>query len=231
MSSSYPPPFQPRMSAPEAPSRPLVARVAAWSAVGIGALLSVSGLFTLELGALLVGLLMIAAGLAYLRMSPSRGRRRWAVPALLILPALAFVGLTAPEESPAVVPVAAVPELPSVAPVTTTSAAPTTSPAATTASPSIAPTTESVAAVVETPQYVPVPDPEPERQYVPQPVYTPEPAYTAPAPLAAIPEAPANVVYANCDAVRAAGAAPIYAGQAGYSSKLDRDNDGVGCEN
>ena len=36
--------------------------------------------------------------------------------------------------------------------------------------------------------------------------------------------------YANCDAVRAAGAAPIYAGQPGYSRKLDRDGDGVGCE-
>jgi hypothetical protein len=36
--------------------------------------------------------------------------------------------------------------------------------------------------------------------------------------------------YANCSAVRAAGAAPIRAGQPGYSRKLDRDGDGVGCE-
>ncbi len=36
--------------------------------------------------------------------------------------------------------------------------------------------------------------------------------------------------YANCTAVRAAGAAPIYAGQPGYSRKLDRDGDGIGCE-
>lgn len=42
---------------------------------------------------------------------------------------------------------------------------------------------------------------------------------------------PSNVSYANCDAVRAAGAAPIYRGQPGYAPKLDRDNDGVGCEN
>lgn len=41
----------------------------------------------------------------------------------------------------------------------------------------------------------------------------------------------ASVYYANCDAVRAAGAAPILAGQPGYSQKLDRDGDGVGCEN
>lgn len=39
-----------------------------------------------------------------------------------------------------------------------------------------------------------------------------------------------SVFYKNCDAVRAAGAAPILAGQPGYSSKLDRDGDGVGCE-
>jgi len=54
---------------------------------------------------------------------------------------------------------------------------------------------------------------------------------TAPAPPPAPPPAPApDVYYANCDAVRAAGAAPIYAGQPGYSRKLDRDGDGVGYE-
>lgn len=39
-----------------------------------------------------------------------------------------------------------------------------------------------------------------------------------------------SVSYANCAAVRAAGAAPIYRGQPGYGSHLDRDGDGVGCE-
>jgi Excalibur calcium-binding domain len=41
---------------------------------------------------------------------------------------------------------------------------------------------------------------------------------------------PPSVYYANCDAVRAAGAAPLYAGEPGYSLKLDRDKDGVACE-
>ncbi|MGA3525882.1 excalibur calcium-binding domain-containing protein [Melissospora conviva] len=41
---------------------------------------------------------------------------------------------------------------------------------------------------------------------------------------------PDTVYYANCDAVRAAGAAPLYAGEPGYSFKLDRDRDGVACE-
>ncbi|GAA5228790.1 excalibur calcium-binding domain-containing protein [Paeniglutamicibacter antarcticus] len=40
-----------------------------------------------------------------------------------------------------------------------------------------------------------------------------------------------SAYYENCSAVRAAGAAPIYSGDPGYSSKLDRDGDGVGCEN
>ncbi|SDD47806.1 micrococcal nuclease [Paenibacillus sp. CF095] len=39
-----------------------------------------------------------------------------------------------------------------------------------------------------------------------------------------------NVYYKNCDAVRAAGADPIYEGEPGYSRKLDRDGDGIGCE-
>ena len=36
--------------------------------------------------------------------------------------------------------------------------------------------------------------------------------------------------YKNCDAARAAGAAPLYAGQPGYRSKLDADGDGIACE-
>ena len=39
-----------------------------------------------------------------------------------------------------------------------------------------------------------------------------------------------SVYYSNCDAVRAAGAAPLLAGQPGYSFKLDRDRDGSACE-
>ncbi|MFC7439660.1 excalibur calcium-binding domain-containing protein [Laceyella putida] len=39
-----------------------------------------------------------------------------------------------------------------------------------------------------------------------------------------------SVYYANCSEARAAGAAPIYAGEPGYAKKLDRDGDGVACE-
>ncbi|WP_435888340.1 excalibur calcium-binding domain-containing protein [Streptomyces niveus] len=39
-----------------------------------------------------------------------------------------------------------------------------------------------------------------------------------------------STYYANCTAVRAAGADPIRSGDPGYGSHLDRDGDGVGCE-
>lgn len=50
---------------------------------------------------------------------------------------------------------------------------------------------------------------------------------------AAQPAAPAgggSAYYKNCSAARAAGAAPVFAGQPGYGRHLDRDGDGVGCE-
>lgn len=43
------------------------------------------------------------------------------------------------------------------------------------------------------------------------------------------PTAIANA-YSSCAEAIAAGVAPIYAGQPGYSKKLDRDGDGVACE-
>lgn len=47
-------------------------------------------------------------------------------------------------------------------------------------------------------------------------------------------DAPAKkskVHYKNCEEVKEAGAAPLYKGDPGYSSKLDRDGDGIACEN
>jgi hypothetical protein len=41
---------------------------------------------------------------------------------------------------------------------------------------------------------------------------------------------PAEVAYASCDEVRAAGKAPLHVGAPGYSSKLDRDGDGTACD-
>ncbi|MGW0557552.1 excalibur calcium-binding domain-containing protein [Streptomyces sp. NPDC002926] len=59
----------------------------------------------------------------------------------------------------------------------------------------------------------------------PTPTPTPTPAKAkAKAP------APPKAYYANCDAARAAGAAPVHEGDPGYAPHLDRDGDGVGCE-
>lgn len=62
------------------------------------------------------------------------------------------------------------------------------------------------------------------------------PAPPAPAPVVPVPAAPAPPpaapapFYQNCAAVRAAGKAPLHAGEPGYSPKLDRDGDGIACE-
>ena len=75
------------------------------------------------------------------------------------------------------------------------------------------------------------PDPEPTTEE-PEPTEEPaaepaeEPASPAPAPA----PAPAPVHFSSCKQAREAGAAPLYRGDPGYSSNLDRDNDGVACE-
>ena len=91
----------------------------------------------------------------------------------------------------------------------------------------LAPTNQQVSvpspvpAAVEPAPVVPAPAPVPA---APAPVAPPAPVVpAAPAPAAA-------VYFANCAAARAAGAAPIFAGQAGYRAALDRDSDGVACE-
>jgi len=39
-----------------------------------------------------------------------------------------------------------------------------------------------------------------------------------------------SVYYSGCNEVRAAGKAPLYAGEPGYRSGLDGDSDGIACE-
>lgn len=85
------------------------------------------------------------------------------------------------------------------------------------------------------PAPAPAPEPAPAIAAAPvAPAPAPAPVAPAPAPVAPAPvvpaPAPAAVYYANCTAAKAAGAAPIYAGQAGYRAALDRDSDGVACE-
>jgi len=44
------------------------------------------------------------------------------------------------------------------------------------------------------------------------------------------PEPESDVYYEGCNAVRAAGAAPLYRGQPGYREGMDGDLDGIACE-
>lgn len=56
------------------------------------------------------------------------------------------------------------------------------------------------------------------------------PAGSAAPRQAAFRSSSADAWYPNCAAARAAGAAPIYAGEPGYRSELDGDSDGIACE-
>lgn len=90
--------------------------------------------------------------------------------------------------------------------------------------------TSVFAAVAPSPQTTTAPTAPTAAPAEPVPFVQQEPAPAGPAPEAPAPAPPANVYYANCAAARAAGAAPIRAGQPGYSRKLDRDGDGIACE-
>ena len=103
---------------------------------------------------------------------------------------------------------------------TTTRTSTTTGSTHSSASPSSTTTEETTASIAK---FADIPVEEPSQAPTPEPVIE-QPVPAAPAP------APARVYYANCSEARAAGAAPIYEGQPGYSRKLDRDGDGIACE-
>jgi hypothetical protein len=90
----------------------------------------------------------------------------------------------------------------------------------------------AVAAVLATCPTLPLPGGVATRLVAPAPAAAPVPA-PLPAPVRAPPPQPApapGVVYANCAAARAAGVTPLHRGEPGYSTKLDRDHDGIACE-
>lgn len=121
---------------------------------------------------------------------------------------------------PASSKIASTPAVRTVAlPAVTVHAVPTASPATTsierpaetTTPPPPVPTPESTEATLETPT-------------------TPAEQTPADQPETPTTQADADVSYANCAAVRAAGAAPLNRSDAGYRAGLDRDDDGVACE-
>lgn len=223
---------------PERP-RPLIGRIIAWCAAVLGALVLLASIADFSLPGIVFGLCVAAAGALYLIVKPSHGRVVWATPALAAIPALVAVGIVAPTAHSEDVPAPAAFAAPAIAEVSPTTTRPTTTRPTTTtptATATVAPTTTApTTTLAPAPETVTVyaPPPTTTVPYVPEPapvyIAEPEPEYVPPAPAAAA--VPSYVSYANCAAVRAAGAAPIYAGDPGYSSKLDRDGDGLGCEN
>jgi hypothetical protein len=95
-------------------------------------------------------------------------------------------------------------------------------------SPSEATTTSQVIPPTAVPEVVVPPPITP--VYIPPPAPAPPPPVAAPVPAPEPTRSAPSVFYKNCTAVRAANADPIYAGDPGYSSDLDRDGDGVACE-
>lgn len=111
----------------------------------------------------------------------------------------------------------------------------TTTEAAESATPTDEPTTrqpETEPELSETPEREEKPEepkPEPTTRAAPEPEKpTEEPTTKAPP---VDDDSESSVYYKNCDAARAAGAAPVYRDDPGYAKHLDRDGDGVGCEN
>ena len=91
---------------------------------------------------------------------------------------------------------------------------------------------DAMARVLATARTRPPPPARRHRLPRPNPSRRPRPTSRAPAPAGPAPAAPAPaaVYYANCAAARAAGAAPLRAGQPGYREQMDGDRDGVACE-
>jgi hypothetical protein len=138
---------------------------------------------------------------------------RWTVGVVAILVLVGVIG-SATEDGDQPISVVGDTQTTLTLPVATTVAPPVTAPATTLPPTTQAPTTVTTPATTR------------------PPATTAATAATAPATTAATTPAtqPSNVYYANCAAVRAAGAAPIRRGEPGYAAHLDRDNDGVGCE-
>jgi hypothetical protein len=159
---------------------------------------------------------------------PPRKKRKWPWVVAGIFVLLVIVGLVAPTEDKSTDTPKAVVEASTTAitspPRTTTTTPPTTT---TTAAPSTRVVTSVVTSIVEVPANRSIPDTS-TATWAPLPVV---PQTSTPVYVPAAPEPDAgSVYYANCTAVKAAGAAPIMVGEPGYRPALDRDDDGIACD-
>lgn len=90
------------------------------------------------------------------------------------------------------------------------------------------PATTTPVSTSASPPSTAVPTPRATTKASPRPARTTPPRKQPPPPPE--PEPEPDAYYANCAEARAAGAAPLYRGEPGYRSGLDRDGDGVACE-
>lgn len=175
---------------------------------------------------LLFGLFFLVLGVMLLRKFTSWKLAGPGAAALLITGAAISPPAESGEPADTAAPLLATTTAP--APTSPAATTPTSTPESTAAEtePEATQTTEPEATETEVREAAPRHTPT-TRRPAPQTTRTQEaPAYTpAPAPNGG------SVYYANCDAARAAGAAPILAGEPGYRPALDRNKDGVACEN
>ncbi|PVY33944.1 excalibur calcium-binding domain-containing protein [Williamsia muralis] len=161
---------------------------------------------------------------------PPKKKRKWPWIVAAVFALLMIVGLVAPseeksDEKPKTVAEASTPAVTS--PPKTTSTTTTATTTTTTAAPPTRIVTSVVTSIVEVPVTRGIPETNTATQ-APLPVM---PRTSTPVYVPVAPDSDAGAVYyENCTAVKAAGAAPIMQGEAGYRSALDRDGDGVACE-
>ena len=178
----------------------------------------------------------ILAGLKTPLDGPERFRRRWGWAFFAAFVAFAIAMVISPE-TPAVSETTNTEETTSVNPTPSKTTTSTTASSITSSTTKTEPTSTSSSTTTQ--------EPEPEQTtqrvteepyfeqrsvYAPAPEPTPAPQQFYQQPAAPVVQESPSVYYQNCDAVRAAGAAPLYIGSPGYASKLDRDGDGVACE-
>jgi hypothetical protein len=204
---------------PSEPSRPgTAAKIGGWVLLVLGAIGVLSSFTAWSDPMQAIGLLLFWGAVGLLGATLIWRRWPWKVggpvAAGLILVGFVLIGLAAPDD-----------KTPTPAPLLDTSSSSSAVSTTTTTATSTVVSSTTVTVTAES------------SSTAPTEATTTEPDVDAPAPrrttLAYTPpttEDSGSAYYANCAAVRAAGKAPLYQGQPGYSTDLDRDRDGVACD-
>lgn len=227
------PPVSPQ-PAPASRKSGAVATIAGWLLLIFGGLIAVAGLaagpgILGRIAMLLIGVAIAIVGAMLIWRFTSWKRAAPAAVLALIVGAVAMPTVEQPAPAaPLVGPTtsAVVPAAETTSTSATSTSATTTSAASSTASST---TTTSVEATTSTTVDVPNPAVTETRTRTPLPT-APEVTTTTPAPVPTVPDEQGSVYFGSCKQAKAAGAAPLYRGSPGYSSRLDRDGDGVACE-